>query len=254
MNSGISALKLAQPLLIVTRKHLLWLGVISILASAGGVVADLILTYDPQGKYSLMTPAPLTIALWRVFVGSFLGVFCIPLTIVGYWVVCIVLREAAPRLFRSLFWVIAYAIIIGTVFHSTFLAVILVEQTAHTVTGAVQTSLLQLRNELFVFSLPLAIFFEACYLVFWSIIAVTILRTKTRYPKWIVLFVPALGSLVIAATYESHIIPVLGNLHYPTILSLPHLVFFLLSTIVLWRRPASERKALHAHPVADMAL
>jgi hypothetical protein len=226
---------MAQPLLIVTRKRLLWLGVISILAAAGDVIADLILTYDPHGNYSLLTPAPLTIELWRVVVGSFLGVFCIPLTIVGYWIVCVVLREAMPRLFRSLFWVIAYAIVIGTVFHSTFLAVILVEQTANNVTGTVQTSLLQLRNALLVFSLPLAVFFEVCYLVMWSIVGVTILRVKTRYAKWIVLFVPALGSLVIIAIYMSHLVPVLGNILYPTVLSLPHLVFFLLSTIVLWR-------------------
>jgi hypothetical protein len=235
MSSSISALKLVQPLLIVTRKRLLWLGVISILAATGDVVADLLLTYNPQGNYDLLTPAPLTIELWQVVVGSFLGVFCIPLTIVGYWIVCVVLREVVPRLFRSLFWVIAYVIIIGTVFHSTFLAVILVEQTANNVTGTVQTSLLQLRNTLLIFSLPLAVFFEVCYLVTWSIIAFTILRFRTRYPKWIVLFVPALGSLVIIAIYASHLVPVLGNILYPTVLSLPHLVFFLLSTILLWR-------------------
>ncbi len=83
--------------------------------------------------------------------------------------------------------------------------------------------------------MPLAVFFEVCYLVFWSIVVITILRTSTRYPKWIILFVPVLGSLVITAVYESHIVPVLGNILYPTVLSLPHLVFFLLSTIVLWR-------------------
>ena len=85
------------------------------LAAIGCVIADLILQYDPQGNYSLTTPAPLTIALWRVLTGSFLGVFCIPLAIAGYWVVCTVLSETAPRLFRLLFWVIAYAIVIGTV-------------------------------------------------------------------------------------------------------------------------------------------
>lgn len=134
----------------------------------------------------------------------------------------------------------AYGIVIGTVFHSTFLSVILVEQTAHRVTGTAQASLLQLQNTLFIFSLPLAVFFEICYLVMWSIVVVTVLRTATRYPKWIVLFVPALLSLVIAGVGQSHAVPVLGNVLYPTVLSLPHLVFFLLSTIVLWRRPASE--------------
>jgi|GEM_PF-1016383 len=240
MSSSISELKLTRPQSVVTRKRLFWMGIFSILAALGDVVADLILQYDPQGNYSLTTPAPLTIALWRVFAGSLLGVFCIPLAITGYWVVCTVLRETAPRLFGVLFWVMAYGIVIGTVFHSTFLSVILVEQAAHRVSGAAQASLLQLQNTLLVFSLPLAVFFEICYLVMWSIVVVTILRTATRYPKWIVLFVPALLSLVIAGVGQSHAVPALGNVLYPTVLSLPHLVFFLLSTIVLWRRTASE--------------
>jgi len=241
MNTSIADFPLIQPPSMMTRKRLLWMGIFSILAALGSVVADLILQYDPQGNYSLTTPAPLTIALWRVLAGSFLGVVCIPLTIAGYWVVCIVLRATAPRLFRVLFWAMAYCIVLGTVFHSTFLAVILVGQEAHNVTGAAQSSLLQLQTTLLIFSLPLGIFFEIGYLLMWSIVVVTVLRTATAYPKWIVLFVPAFLSLIIAIVGQSHVVPVLGNILYPTVLSLPHLVFFLLSTMVLWRRPTSER-------------
>src|SRR5260370_17006202 len=105
---------------------------------------------------------------------------------------------------------------------------------------------------LVVFSLPLAGFFEICYLVMWSIVVVTVLRSATGYPKWIVLFVPALLSLVIAIVGQSHVVPVLGNILYPTVLSLPHLVFFLLSTIVLWRRSISEREESQAvYPATD---
>lgn len=241
MNTDIADFPLIQPPTVITRKRLLWMGIFSILAALGCVVADLILEYDPQGNYSLTTPAPLTIALWRVLVGSFLGVVCIPLTIIGYWIVCVVLRATAPRLFRVLFWGIAYCIVIGTVFHSTVLAVILVGQVAHNVNGVAQSSLLQLQTTLLVFSLPLGIFFEICYLLFWGIVVVTVLRTATLYPKWIVLFVPALLSLIIAIVGRSHVVSVLGNILYPTVLSLPHLVFFLLSTMALWRRPTSER-------------
>jgi len=253
MNSSIASLALTQPPSTVTSKRLLWMGFFSSLAALGGVVADLILQYDPQGNYSLTTPAPLSIAVWRVFVGSFLGVLCIPLAITGYWVVCTVLKETAPRLFGALFWVMAYSIVIGTVFHSTFLAVILVEQAAHAVTGAAQVSLLHLQTKLFAFSVPLAAFFEISYLVMWSIVVATVLRTATRYPRWIVLVVPALLSLVIVGVEQSHVVPVLGNILYPTVLSLPHLVFFLLSTLVLWRKSASERQALHPHPSANTA-
>lgn len=253
MSSSITEPKLTEPQSLLTRQHILWMGVCSILASAGAVVADLILQYDSQGNYSLTTPAPLTIALWRVYVGSFLGMFCIPLVIAGYWVVCTILRETAPRFFGALFWVMAYAIVIGTVFHSTFLAIILVEQAAHATSGAAQVSLLHLQTMLLIFSVPLAAFFEVCYFVTWGIVVVTILRRTTRYPRWIVLFVPALLSLAIVVVEQSHVVPVLGNVLYPTVLSLPHLVFFLIATFVLWRRHASAREMLHPDLAADTA-
>ena len=97
--------------------------------------------------------------------------------------------------------------------------------------------LLSLQNTIQILIAPLSVFFLVCYLVTWSIVVVTILRTSTRYPKWSVLSVPALGSLIITGIYESHIVPLLGNILFPTVLSLPHLIFFLLSTIFLFNKP-----------------
>jgi len=100
--------------------------------------------------------------------------------------------------------------------------------------------LLSLQNTIQILIAPLSVFFLVCYLVTWSIVVVTILRTSTRYPKWSVLSVPALGSLIITGIYESHIVPLLGNILFPTVLSLPHLVFFLISTIVLFNGGAGS--------------
>jgi len=236
MDRSASGLKAIQQPILVSRTLLLWMGIISIFAAVGCVVADLILQYDPRGNYSLTTPAPLTIALWRVFVGSFLGVFCIPLEIAGYWVVCTILTATSPRLFRVLFWMIGYGIVIGTVFHSSVLALILIEQAGRNAIGATQATLFHLQSTLLIFTLPLGIFFEICYFTLWGIVVVTILRNKTHYPKWFVLFVPILGSLVITSIGQSHSIPVLGNILYPTVLSLPHLCFFILSTLYLGKK------------------
>lgn len=233
MDSSIASSKGVPFSATVSRKLLLWVGIMSIFISMGCVAADIILEYDPQGNYSLTTPAPVTIELWRIFVGGFLGVLCIPLEIAGYWVVCTILTQVAPRLFRILFWVIGYGIVIGTVFHGSSVALILLEQVIHTTTGAAQTTLLHLQNALLIFSIPLGLFFEICYFALWIIVAVTILRYRTLYPKWFVLFVPALGSLIITGIGQSHVFPVLGNILYPTVLSLPHLCFFALSTFYL---------------------
>jgi hypothetical protein len=70
----------------------------------------------------------------------------------------------------------------------------------------------------------------------WRVFVGHFLRTSTRYPQWSVLSVPTLGSLIITGVYESHIVPLLGNILFPTVLSLPHLIFFLLSTIVLFNK------------------
>jgi hypothetical protein len=236
MDSGVSGAKTVPFAATISRKALLWMGLFSVIVTVGCVSADIILEYDPQGNYSLTTPAPVTIELWRVFVGGFLGVFCIPLEVVGYWVVCTILAKAAPRLFRVLFWVIAYGIVVGTVFHGSSVALILLEQAIYTATGATQTVLLHLQNILLIFGISLGIFFEVCYFAIWVIIAVTVLRYRTLYPKWFVLFIPALGSLIITAIGQSHAFPVLGNILYPAVLSLPHLCFFALSTFYLARK------------------
>jgi hypothetical protein len=213
-------------------------GLISIFAATGNVVADLILQYTPQGPTGNI--AFLAIASWRVFTGLFLGVFTIPLEIVGYWLVCTLMLEHSPRLFRVLFWIMAYNIIIGTVFHGTFASTIFVMQAASATSGATQSSLLALETLLNFVALPLSVFFFVLYLVMWSIFIVSILPKPSPFPKWCILLTPAFLSLLITALYASHIIPLLGNLLYPTVLSLPHLVFYIFCTILVWRKVKLE--------------
>src|SRR5260370_5455031 len=101
-------------------QFLRWAGLISILVAICNVVDDLSLQYRPQGYEG--AGAFLGIAPWRVFTGHFLGVFTLPLEIIGYWLVCTLFLNQAPLLFRFLFLVIAYGCVFGTVFHGTFLS------------------------------------------------------------------------------------------------------------------------------------
>ena len=213
-------------------------GLISILAATGNVVADLVLQYKPEGSDGNI--AFIGIAAWRIFTGHFLGIFCLPLEIVGYWLVCTLMLEQGLRLFRVLFWIMAYGIIMGTVFHALFTPTIFIMQAASNTSGPAQSSLLSLASLLNIAVLPLVIILFISYLTTWSIFTVAVLRKPSPFPRWIVFFTPALLSILITALYMSHIVPFLGNLVYPTVLSLPHLVFYIICTVLVWRRETSN--------------
>lgn len=65
----------------------------------------------------------------------------------------------APRLFRALFWVMAYSLVIGTVFHGTFMARIFVEQAASTASSSTQGALLSFEPLVNLATIPLADFY-----------------------------------------------------------------------------------------------
>lgn len=213
-------------------------GLVSILATIGQVVADLVLQYSSQGYDSNV--AFLGIAPWRVFTGHFLGVFVLPLQIVGYWLVCTLMLERSPRIFRVLFWVMAYGIIMGTVFHGLAAPTIFVMQAASAASGSAQSSWLSVEALLNVAVLPLAIVLLVSYLAMWSIFIVAVLAKPSPFPKWVVFFAPALLSVLITVLYMSHVVPLLGNLLYPVVLSLPHLVFYVVCTVLVWRGKRSQ--------------
>lgn len=221
-------------------EHLLrWVGLISILVAICNVTDDLLLQYQPRGYEG--AEAFLGIAPWRVFTGHFLGVLTLPLEIIGYWLVCTLMLEQAPRLFRVLFWTMAYGVVIGTVFHGTFLAMVFAQQAEAFAPVSAQSTFLTLETQLTIASAPLSLVFLVCYLTMWGVFTVTVLRHASPFPRWIVLFTPALWSLLIVLLYESHAVPELGNLLYPTVLSLPHLIFYVLCTMVVWRRSDKQR-------------
>src|SRR5262249_41874684 len=153
------------------------------------------LQYNPQGYGGNM--AFLGIAPWRVFTGHFLGVFILPLNIVGYWLICTLMLEQSPRLFRVLFWIMAYGIIIGTVFHGIVTPAIFVMQAASAASGSAQSSWLSLEALLTIAVRPLVIVFFVSYLAMWCIFIVSVLAKPSPFPKWMVFFAPALLSVLI---------------------------------------------------------
>jgi hypothetical protein len=194
------------------------------------VAADELLQYLPQGYASLL---PLRdIAAWRLLSGNALGVLAIPLTAIGYWQVCQALKLSGVKRARWMFWLIAYGTALGAAAHGGIAACIVLLQQGASLTRALG----YLQDDV---AAPFGTFL-LCYLLLSAWYCIVVLSRQTLYPRWMALLNPFLLSLAIAFLAMSNSLPALSNALTPAWLSIPHLVFFTLSTLVLWR-PREER-------------
>jgi len=228
---------------IETQKRFLRLtGVVSIVVAAVAVAADELLQYLPQGYASLLNWRE--IATWRLLSGNALGVLAIPLSAIGYWQVCRALQLSGIKRTFWMFWFIAYGAALGAAAHGGIAACIVLLQQGASLTRALDYL------QLYV-ALPFSVFL-LCYLGMSAWYCFVVLARPTLYPRWMALLNPFLLSLVIELLNVSQVFPVLGNVLSPAWLSIPHLLFFTLSTLVLWS-PREERVAeiLDVKPKTD---
>ena len=221
------------------RQFLRLTGMVSMVVAAVTVAADELLQYLPQGYASLLPWRE--IAAWRLFSGNTLGVLAIPLSAIGYWQVCQALKLSGIKRTTWMFWLIAYGAALGAAAHGGIAAFIVLLQQGASLTRALDY--LQ-----FYVALPFGAFL-LCYLSMSAWYCFVVLARPTLYPRWMALLNPFLLSLVIELINMSQVLPALANVLSPAWLSLPHLVFFTLSTLVLWS-PREKRVAatLYAKP------
>jgi hypothetical protein len=202
-------------------------GMVSLLAALLAVAGDEILQYSPQGYNPLAIN--LNLPFWRLLTGEMLGVLGIPLCLVGYWCVFRALRLSGAKGMRVLFWLTAFSLAMGVVSHAIVSSAIVVMNAGLSpaptnVTNELQTSAF----------IPGALFLLG-YLIASIWYCAIVLSRHTPYPRWTTLMNPFLLSLLIAFLYASGILPTAENVLYPAWLSLPHLIFFTVSTLILWR-------------------
>jgi len=210
-----------------TQKHILRLtGIIGILVALFTTTADELLQYSPQGYESYAYVRDF--ALWRSLLGHVLGVIAIPLLAIGYWHVCHALKLSNVKHTSVFFWLMAYGLAVGAAAHGTFAGLIVVVQmgTRSSLTTG-QTYFLTYGGPLFAVAL-------LCYAIMSIWYCIIVLSKHTLYPKWMAFLSPFFISLLIALFQVSNSVPVLGNILGPTWLNLAHVVFFTLSTCVLW--------------------
>ena len=201
-------------------------GVISIGIALITVAADEILQYWPQGYRSLAYNQVLP--LWRIFTGHLLGILAIPLCLIGYWCVCQALKLGGARYTRLLFWLIAYSLVMGALSHdsiSTYFVML------HYGGGP---ALAPVMNYVQSFANVPGVIFLLGYLASSVWYCVVVLTRRSLYPRWMALCNPFLLSLLIALLYMAGALPVIMNVLWSAWLSTAHMIFFTLSTAVLW--------------------
>ena len=213
-------------------RHLRVMGLLSIGAALLALAADEILQYTPQGYATLAFTQNLP--LWRMFTGHLLGVLAIPLCLTGYWCVCQGLKLGGARYTGVLFWLIAYGLVMGAIAHDSISVyfVLLRDGASPTLTPAlsyVQTYA----------NIPGALFL-LCYAATSIWYSAAIVSRRALYPLWMAFCSPFMFSLLIGLLHAINALPVVMNVLWPAWLSAAHVIFFILSTLVLWRTQAPE--------------
>ena len=230
------------------------LGTIGILAVFFTINSDVILLGRPDSAYSFFakpTECMAEIAPWRITAGVFIGVFMLPFQLAGLAPLYYGLKPLGRR--TQLLAVIpsGHALTMGIAFHMSYAFMASGWKLYHAAVPGNQTAA-ALGNDLlkeapwndsaalmmksFDFYWKLLIVIMLAELIFCScFFAITVLRGKTLFPKWMAAFNPL---LIIGAMFVIiFLIPSpVGGFIAPTILNTSNFVFFILSTVIIINR------------------
>lgn len=209
------------------QRVLLTVGGAGIGAALLAVAGDEISQYSPQ-RYTSFAELARAMPLWRLLSGELLGIVSIPLCLLGYWCICQVMRRCGIPGARIIFWLIAYGLVMGVVSHALISAayIFLHAGAASLTAGATNTVQLAVY-------LPGSLFLIS-YLTASTWYVVAVISARTLYPRWMACLNPFLLSLLIALLSAANVLPVAVSVLWPAWLSIPHLIFFTLSTLILW--------------------
>lgn len=203
--------------------------IIALIASLVGALADVLLLYNPAGGYEtgdyhFLMDIPET----RLLVGSYLGVFFIPLEILGLWHVYRALEPAGKKLVYPMIFMAVYAIFPGVVYHGTigFTATFL--KLSPLMSPELLNTNMDFLKALFEpLGATLFVLFTIASLLF-----VYIVTTKeTHYCKWMAIANPFGIYMVFVLLYLS--VPTIGNLLIPAGFNLAFFFFFLCSLLAV---------------------
>jgi len=213
------------------------LGLVGIFSVFVTIISDLILLGRPDTAYSffkLGTESMAGIAQWRITSGTFIGVFMLPFQIAGLISIYYGLKSAGRLLPALVVIADAHALIMGVAFHTSYAFIASGWKLFYT-TGPDNLNMSEIMQK-FDFYWKLIIIIMLAELIFSSTIFVLLVMSgKTMYPKWMVLLNPVCIILVMYLVMPPIPAPV-GGFVGPTMLNMATLIFFIVSTRVIYKR------------------
>lgn len=212
------------------------LGIIGVLIT---IVSDLILLGRPINaisffKLGMGTENMANVAQWRITLGSILGVVVLPLQIAGLITVYQGLKTAGKVLPLVAVITDIHALIMGVAFHISY-AFIGSGWKLYYEMGSGNQIASQLVKQ-FAFYWKLLIIIMAAEILFASIVYVfLILKGNTLYPRWMAILNPVCVLLFLFPIIYIAPAPV-GGFIAPTYMNLSTMVFFIFSTVVIYKK------------------
>ncbi len=226
----------------------LLLGLIGIFSVFVTIISDLILLGRPDTAYSffkLGTESMAGIPQWRITSGTFIGVFMLPFQIAGLISLYYGLKSSGKLLPALVILADVHALIMGVAFHASYAFIASGWKLFHSV-GSDRLNLSGIMQK-FDFYWKLIIIIMLAELLFSSTIFVLLVMSgKTMYPKWMALLNPLCVILAMFLIIPPIPAPV-GGFIGPTTLNMATMIFFVISTIVVYRRLKRQEKEVKLH-------
>ncbi len=220
-------------------------GLIGVLAALMGFIADWLLYggfYGGAEFFIISRKIMSAISNTRLMAGGLLGPIEAAFYIIGFGHIYLALRPGGKTLAAITFGGLSWSVIVGAgAYHSAFVFKGLLLRTQNAMADprpdwfqALLNDAAQYMHLLYnvMFILGLAATFTFLFLI---------LFRKTLYPKWMVLFVPTLWILVLPQIAENIPAPV-GGMLLGGSMNLSFLIYFVISTILLWRKELNNNK------------
>lgn len=220
-----------------TAKFVLIMGLIGITGVLLTIISDFILIGRPSSSnafFKLGTESMADLSQWRITVGAFLGIIVIPIQIVGLATIYYGLKSAGKIKAIIIVLTTAHTLMMAVAFHTSY-AFIASGWNLYYELGTRDLIAEKMINrfgyywKIIIIIMSVELIFSSAYFVF------LILRGNTMYPKWMALFSPFCVLLYMYPVVLIAPKPI-GGFIAPAFLNLATLVFFILSTITVYKK------------------
>ncbi len=199
-------------------------GLAAMAAAALTLIGDIVLLYSPGADYTDSANLfLLEVPRCRLMLGSLLGVFCLPVQALGIWQVSRAMRPAGARWSTAVLFVGIYILAVGPFFHGALALIAEALQAGQTELAGVLESYVQ----------PVQIVVLLGFMIVLPALHVFIVGfRRTLYPRWMAAINPLTINLAVFGLGVG--IPAIGQFILPAGTNITTLVYFGVSTALLW--------------------